>query len=52
MDRNKRAIFYAVSPFIGAGLSLLIFAEVPSLMFLAALAVMAVGTYLASASEA
>jgi len=47
----KTSTYYAVSPFIGAGLSLLIFAEMPSLMFVAALAVMAVGTYLASTGE-
>ena len=47
----KTSTYYAVSPFIGAGLSLLIFAEMPSLMFVAALAIMAVGTYLASTGE-
>ena len=47
----KTSTYYAVSPFIGAGLSLLIFAEMPSLIFVAALAVMAVGTYLASTGE-
>jgi len=44
----KTSTYYAVSPFIGAGLSLLIFREVPSLTFLAALAIMAAGTYFAS----
>jgi len=44
----KTSTYYAVSPFIGAGLSLLIFREAPSLTFLAALAIMAAGTYFAS----
>jgi len=44
----KTSTYYAVSPFIGAGLSLLIFREVPSLTFLVALAIMAAGTYFAS----
>ena len=44
----KTSTYYAVSPFIGAGLSLLIFREIPSIQFLIALAVMAAGTYFAS----
>lgn len=44
----KTSTYYAVSPFIGAGLSLIIYSEIPSLIFLAALAIMAVGTYFAS----
>lgn len=48
----KTSTYYAVSPFIGAGLSLLIFRERPSAVFLIALAVMAVGTGLASTGEA
>ena len=40
--------FYAVAPFIGAALSLLIFRELPGVRFFAALAIMAVGTYFAS----
>ncbi|HQO06024.1 MAG TPA: DMT family transporter, partial [Fervidobacterium sp.] len=44
----KTSAYYAVSPFIGAGLSLLIFRDVPTLTFLVALAIMLVGTYLAS----
>jgi drug/metabolite transporter (DMT)-like permease len=47
----KTSTYYVVSPFIGAGLSLLIFAEIPSPIFLMALAIMAAGTYLASSSE-
>lgn len=41
--------FYAVAPFIGAALSLLIFRELPGVRFFAALAIMAVGTYFATA---
>lgn len=40
--------FYAVAPFIGVVLSLLIFRELPGVRFFAALAVMAMGTYFAS----
>lgn len=46
----KTSTYYAVAPFIGAALSLLIFRERPSLTFLLALAVMAAGTYLAAVS--
>lgn len=48
----KTSTYYAVSPFIGAGLSLLIFKELPSATFIVALLIMAVGTYLASTVEA
>ena len=44
----KTSTYYAISPFIGAALSLLIFREIPSVTFLVALVVMAAGTYLAS----
>lgn len=47
----KTSTYYAVSPFIGAGLSLIIFRESPSLIFIIALAIMAVGTYFASTEE-
>lgn len=47
----KTSTYYAVSPFIGAALSLLIFTEIPTFLFLAALAIMAAGTYLASTGE-
>ena len=43
--------FEIVASFIGAGLSLLIFHERPSGVFVIALLIMAVGTYLASAGE-
>ena len=44
----KTSTYYAVAPFIGAGLSLLIFRQMPGVTFLIALAIMATGTYLAS----
>lgn len=47
----KTSTYYAISPFIGAALSLIIFAQVPSVLFLIALAIMAVGTYFASAGD-
>lgn len=40
--------FYAVAPFIGVALSLLIFRDLPGIRFFVALAIMAVGTYFAS----
>lgn len=48
----KTSTYYAVSPFIGAGLSLVIFNEIPSAVFVVALLIMAAGTYFASTSEA
>ena len=47
----RTSAYYAVAPFIGAGLSLLIFHEVPGPAFLLALAVMIAGTYFASTCE-
>ena len=47
----KTSTYYAISPFIGAVLSLLIFIELPSLIFIIALAIMAIGTYFASISD-
>ena len=44
----KTSTCYAVAPFIGTGLSLLIFRELPSAVFLIALAIMIAGTYFAS----
>ncbi|MGE4353190.1 MAG: DMT family transporter [Oscillospiraceae bacterium] len=43
----KTSTYYAVSPFIGVGLSLLIFHEMPSLTFICALVIMVAGTYFA-----
>ena len=44
----KTSTYYAVAPFVGAGLSLLIFLERPSISYIIALAIMGVGTYFAS----
>lgn len=46
----KTSTYYAVAPFIGVVLSLLIFREVPSLTFVLALVIMLVGAYFASTS--
>ncbi|MBP1553133.1 MAG: DMT family transporter [Oscillospiraceae bacterium] len=48
----KTSTYYAVAPFVGAGLSLLIFRQLPSVTFIVALVIMAVGTYFASTEEA
>ena len=47
----KTSTYYAISPFIGAALSLIIFREQPSAIFLIALVIMAVGTYFASTGD-
>lgn len=47
----KTSTYYAISPFIGAMLSLIIFTELPSVVFIIALAIMAMGTYFASTSD-
>ena len=44
----KTSTYYAVAPFIGAALSLVIFRQFPGATFLLALAIMAAGTWLAS----
>ena len=44
----KTSTYYAVAPFIGVALSLIIFQEIPALSFWIALIIMAIGTYLAS----
>lgn len=44
----KTSTYYALAPFIGVLLSLLLFRELPSLSFLVALVIMIGGTYLAS----
>lgn len=46
----KTSTYYAVAPFIGVVLSLLVFRQVPSLTFLLALAIMLIGAYFASTS--
>ena len=47
----KTSTYYAISPFIGAAISLIIFREQPSVTFLIALVIMAMGTYFASTSD-
>lgn len=47
----KTSAYYAVSPFIGAALSFLVFRELPSPSFLAALSLMAAGTYFVSSDH-
>lgn len=47
----KTSTYYAVAPFIGAGLSLVIFRQLPGPAFLVALVIMAAGTWLASTEE-
>ncbi len=44
----KTSVYYAISPFIGTALSLVIFREIPSVLFLIALAVMIAGTCVVS----
>ena len=44
----KTSTWYAISPFIGVGLSLVIFRQLPGLMFWVALAIMAAGAYFAA----
>lgn len=47
----KTSAYYAIAPFIGAALSLVIFAEWPSYVFVAALLVMIAGTWLVTIAE-
>ncbi len=44
----KTSAYYALAPFIGVALSLIIFREVPTVSFVIALLIMIAGTYLAS----
>ncbi|MBQ3222339.1 MAG: DMT family transporter [Clostridia bacterium] len=47
----KTSAYYAIAPFVGVALSLLIFREVPSASFLIALVVMVAGTYVVTFAE-
>jgi drug/metabolite transporter (DMT)-like permease len=47
----KTSAYYAIAPFIGALLSLMIFWELPTLNFLIALGIMIIGTYFASSDS-
>ena len=44
----RTSAYYAVAPFIGVFLSLLIFREIPGILFIAALALMIIGAWLSS----
>lgn len=48
MGATRTSVFFSASPFIGAGLSLVLFWEKPALSFLVASAVMAAGTTFAA----
>lgn len=47
----KTSAYYAVAPFIGVALSLVIFAELPSVSFIAALLIMIAGTYVVTVAD-
>ena len=47
----KTSAYYAISPFIGAGLSLIIFREIPTTSFVIALIIMIIGMFFASTEE-
>ena len=48
----KTSLYYAVAPFIGVALSLVIFRDLPGISFLFALIIMIAGTYFASTDTA
>ena len=47
----KTSAYYAIAPFIGALLSLIIFRDMPGILFFVALAIMAAGTWLVNQDE-
>jgi drug/metabolite transporter (DMT)-like permease len=47
----RTSAYYAIAPFIGVGLSLIIFREIPTFSFIIALVIMIIGTYFASTEE-
>ena len=47
----KTSVYYAIAPFIGVALSLLIFMEMPSAGFMVALLVMIAGTYVVTVAD-
>lgn len=47
----KTSTYYAVAPFVGAALSLVIFKELPGFAFITALVIMIAGTYLAGTPQ-
>lgn len=51
LGTSKTSAYYAFAPFIGTGLSLIIFREIPSLSFMVALVIMLSGAYLAYSDQ-
>ena len=47
----RTSAYYAIAPFIGALLSLIIFAEIPKYTFIIALVLMVIGAYLSASDE-
>ena len=47
----KTSAYYAVAPFIGVFISLIIFRELPGWLFFAALALMAMGTHMVTVDQ-
>jgi len=47
----RTSVYYAIAPFIGVGLSLIIFREIPTFSFVIALVIMIIGTYFASTED-
>ncbi|MEG1538000.1 MAG: hypothetical protein RR387_06925, partial [Clostridiales bacterium] len=47
----KTSVYYAIAPFIGVALSLIIFREIPNTSFIIALFMMIAGTYFASTDK-
>ncbi|MBU3146338.1 DMT family transporter [Clostridium sp. CF012] len=47
----RTSAYYAIAPFIGVGLSLIIFREIPTFSFVIALVIMIIGTYFASTEK-
>ena len=47
----KTSAYYAIAPFIGVALSLLIFMEMPSASFITALIVMIAGTFVVTVAD-
>ena len=45
----RTSAYYAIAPFLGVGLSFLLFRQPPTSLFLTALALMALGTWLVTA---
>ena len=47
----KTSAYYAIAPFIGVALSLIIFTELPSVSFVVALLIMIAGTYVVTVAD-